>query len=53
MDVNGLILRIRKQTPFERYTPLHPNEKFNLSDTSDMPMRIMDLILLLEKDKED
>ena len=35
---------IMKQTPFERYTPLHPNEKFNLSNTSDMSMRIMDLI---------
>ena len=45
MDVNGLNPEdIRKQTPFERYTPLHPNEKFNLSDTSDMSMRIMDLI---------
>ena len=45
MDVNGFNPDdIRKQTPFERYTPLHPNEKFNLSDTSDMSMRIMDLI---------
>ena len=45
MDVNGFNPEdIRKQTPFERYTPLHPNEKFNLSDTSDMSMRIMDLI---------
>ena len=45
MDVNGFNPDdIRKQTPFERYTPLHPNEKFNLSDTSDMSMRSMDLI---------
>ena len=45
LDVNGLNPDdIRKQTPFERYTPLHPNEKFNLSNTSDMSMRIMDLI---------
>ena len=45
MDVNGFNPDdIRKQTPFERYTQLHPNEKFNLSDTSDMSMRIMDLI---------
>ena len=45
LEVNGLKPDdIRKQTPFERYTPLHPNEKFNLSNTSDMSMRIMDLI---------
>tara|TARA_B100000686_G_scaffold67516_1_gene72932 strand:- start:1322 stop:2605 length:1284 start_codon:yes stop_codon:yes gene_type:complete len=45
LEVNGLNPDdIRKQTPFERYTPLHPNEKFNLSNTSDMSMRIMDLI---------
>ena len=45
LKVNGLNPDdIRKQTPFERYTPLHPNEKFNLSNTSDMSMRIMDLI---------
>ena len=45
LNVNGLNPDdIRKQTPFERYTPLHPNEKFNLSNTSDMSMRIMDLI---------
>ena len=45
LEVNGLKPDdIRKQTPFERYTPLHPNEKFNLSNTSDMSMIIMDLI---------
>ena len=45
LEVNGFKPDdIRKQTPFERYTPLHPNEKFNLSNTSDMSMRIMDLI---------
>ena len=45
LEVNGLKPDdIRKQMPFERYTPLHPNEKFNLSNTSDMSMRIMDLI---------
>ena len=45
LEVNGLKPDdVRKQTPFERYTPLHPNEKFNLSNTSDMSMRIMDLI---------
>ncbi len=45
LEVNGLNPDdIRKQTPFEKYTPLHPNEKFNLSNTSDMSMRIMDLI---------
>ena len=45
LKVNGLNPDdIRKQTPFERYTPLHANEKFNLSNTSDMSMRIMDLI---------
>ena len=45
LEVNGLKPDdIRKQTPFERYTPLHPNEKFNLSNTRDMSMRIMDLI---------
>ena len=45
LKVNGLNPDdIRKQTPFDRYTPLHPNEKFNLSNTSDMSMRIMDLI---------
>jgi transcription termination factor Rho len=43
-EVNGVNPEdIRKQIPFERYTPLHPNEKFNLSNTSDMSMRIMDL----------
>ena len=45
LEVNGLKPDdIRKQMPFERYTPLHPNEQFNLSNTSDMSMRIMDLI---------
>ena len=35
---------IRNQRSFDKYTPLHPNEKFNLSNTSDMSMRIMDLV---------
>ena len=49
-EVNGVNPEdIRKQTPFARYTPLHPNEKFNLSNTSDMSMRIMDLIAPIGK----
>ena len=50
VEVNGVNPEdIRKQTPFARYTPLHPNEKFNLSNTSDMSMRIMDLIAPIGK----
>ncbi len=50
VEVNGINPEdIRKQTPFARYTPLHPNEKFNLSNTSDMSMRIMDLIAPIGK----
>tara|TARA_X000000368_G_scaffold396195_1_gene364275 strand:+ start:2611 stop:3918 length:1308 start_codon:yes stop_codon:yes gene_type:complete len=35
---------IRNQRSFDKHTPLHPNDKFNLSNTSDMSMRIMDLV---------
>jgi transcription termination factor Rho len=44
-EVNGFHPEeISKQIPFEKYTPLHPNVKFNLSNTSDLSMRIMDLV---------
>ena len=44
-QVNGVDPeQIRHQRSFDKYTPLHPNEKFNLSSTSDMSMRIMDLV---------
>ena len=41
--------QIRHQRSFDKYTPLHPNEKFNLSNTSDMSMRIMDLVCPIGK----
>ena len=41
--------QIRNQRSFDKYTPLHPNEKFNLSNTSDMSMRIMDLVCPIGK----
>ena len=44
-EVNGFHPEeISKQISFEKYTPLHPNVKFNLSNTSDLSMRIMDLV---------
>ena len=41
--------QIRNQRSFDKHTPLHPNEKFNLSNTSDMSMRIMDLVCPIGK----
>ena len=41
--------KIRNLRSFDKYTPLHPNEKFNLSNTSDMSMRIMDLVCPIGK----
>ena len=44
-EVNGVHPeKIKDQRKFDKYTPLHPNEKFNLSNTSDMSMRIMDMV---------
>ena len=49
-QVNGVDPeQIRHQRSFDKYTPLHPNEKFNLSSTSDMSMRIMDLVCPIGK----
>ena len=43
--VNGINPeKIKDQRKFDKFTPLHPNEKFNLSNTSDMSMRIMDMV---------
>ena len=44
-QVNGVHPeKIKDQRKFDKFTPLHPNEKFNLSNTSDMSMRIMDMV---------
>ena len=48
--VNGLNPeKIKDQRKFDKFTPLHPNEKFNLSNTSDMSMRIMDMVAPIGK----
>ena len=41
--------KIKDQRKFDKFTPLHPNEKFNLSNTSDMSMRIMDMVAPIGK----
>ena len=48
--VNGINPeKIKDQRKFDKFTPLHPNEKFNLSNTSDMSMRIMDMVAPIGK----
>ena len=48
--VNGMNPeKIKEQRKFDKFTPLHPNEKFNLSNTSDMSMRIMDMVAPIGK----
>ena len=48
--VNGIHPeKIKDQRKFDKFTPLHPNEKFNLSNTSDMSMRIMDMVAPIGK----
>ena len=48
--VNGISPeKIKDQRKFDKFTPLHPNEKFNLSNTSDMSMRIMDMVAPIGK----
>ena len=49
-EVNGVHPeKIKDQRRFDKFTPLHPNEKFNLSNTSDMSMRIMDMVAPIGK----
>ena len=49
-EVNGVHPeKIKDQRKFDKFTPLHPNEKFNLSNTSDMSMRIMDMVAPIGK----
>ena len=49
-QVNGMHLeKIKDQRRLDKYTPLQPNEKFNLSNTSDMSMRIMDMVAPIGK----
>ena len=49
-QVNGVHPEnIKDQRKFDKFTPLHPNDKFNLSNTSDMSMRIMDMVAPIGK----
>lgn len=51
-DVNGYpVEEIAKRTPFEKLTPIFPNERINLENphSKTIPMRIMDLIAPIGK----